>query len=611
MGMKAPFKIMPDGKNLLDEQIEKREEEFLECYVKSEKNHPLKLLLRLCGGYKKELIIAVVFCALQLSAILYLPIAMANVIDAIVADAANKIFIILLNLCIALFLLIINFPMQKIYMRYRNDATRAIEAELRAAMVIKLQKLSFQFNKEMASGKIQSKIVRDAESVRGLISNLLTNGVHIIVNLTVTVAVLLIKGNYLVILFFVLCGPMAAFLSKIYKKRMLDVSHSFRKAAENTNARVNDMVELIPVTKAHALGEVEAKRMSHEIGIFARKGYEFDDILSSFSVTNWIVMQYFELLCLALTAFLALKGAVSVGSVTMYMSYFGTFVGQISSIIGLLPALATGFESINSIGEILACDDVESNSGKTVLADIKGQYEFKNVHFNYRDDPRPVLNGLDLTVNAGETVALVGESGSGKSTIMNLVSGFHFPTSGQMLVDGVPIEEIDLESYRSNMAVVLQNSILFSGSVRDNITYGLNNVTEEQINKVIEQACLSDVIEILPNGLNTLIGEHGNKLSGGQRQRISIARALIRNPKIIVLDEATSALDTVSEKHIQTAIENLANGKTTFIVAHRLSTVKNADKIAVIKDGRCVEFGTYDELIAQKGEFYHFRNLQI
>jgi ATP-binding cassette subfamily B protein len=173
------------------------------------------------------------------------------------------------------------------------------------------------------------------------------------------------------------------------------------------------------------------------------------------------------------------------------------------------------------------------------------------------------------------------------------------------------MKDIGLKDYCRQIAVVLQNSILFSGTIRDNITYGKTNVSDEQLDKIIDLACLRDVIDAMPNGLDTVVGEHGNRLSGGQRQRISIARALIRNPQVIIFDEATSALDTVSEKHIQEAIDNLSKGKTTFIVAHRLSTIKNADKIAVIEDGRCVEFGTYDELLEKKGAFYRFRQMQV
>ena len=240
---------------------------------------------------------------------------------------------------------------------------------------------------------------------------------------------------------------------------------------------------------------------------------------------------------------------------------------------------------------------------------LDGSYEFKDVYFKY-DDKTPVLNGFSLTVKPGETVALVGESGSGKSTVLNLVIGFNKPESGSFKIDGIDAGDIDMRSYRRFISVVPQNSILFSGTIRENITYGRRHVTDELLNYAVKAARLESVIEKLPDGLDTMVGEHGAKLSGGQRQRISIARAIIRNPRVIIFDEATSALDSVTESEIQKAIENLTENRTTFIVAHRLSTIKNADKIAVVDNGRCVEYGTYDELMAKKGQFYRLKQMQ-
>ena len=193
---------------------------------------------------------------------------------------------------------------------------------------------------------------------------------------------------------------------------------------------------------------------------------------------------------------------------------------------------------------------------------------------------------------------------------MNLVIGFNKATSGRLIVDGHDINDLDLHEYRKNISVVPQNTVLFSGTIRDNITYGARHITKAQLTEVIRMARLEKVIEALPNGIDTSIGEHGSKLSGGQRQRIAIARAIIRNPSVIIFDEATSALDSETEREIQAAIDTLSKGRTTFIVAHRLSTIRNADKIAVMRDGVCVEFGSYDELMAKKGEFFHLKSLQ-
>ena len=306
---------------------------------------------------------------------------------------------------------------------------------------------------------------------------------------------------------------------------------------------------------------------------------------------------------------MAFNAVITVGEIALYQTYFSNVVGQVSALMQLLPTLTKGTESIMSVGEILNAHDIEDNTGKFKLRQLDGVYEFKDVCFQY-DEKAHVLNHFNLKVAKGETIALVGESGAGKSTVLNIVIGFNKPTSGQVLIDGHDINTIDLHSYRKFLAVVPQTSILFNGTIRENITYGMPSVTEEQLQQAIEAANLTDLIASLPDGLNTVVGEHGGKLSGGQRQRISIARAIIRDPRVIVFDEATSALDSISEKQIQTAINNLTRDRTTFIVAHRLSTIRDADKIAVLREGHCVEYGTFDELMQRKGEFYKMKVLQ-
>ena len=234
--------------------------------------------------------------------------------------------------------------------------------------------------------------------------------------------------------------------------------------------------------------------------------------------------------------------------------------------------------------------------------------ELKDFSFQYKAQSEPTLKNLNLTIYKGEKVLIVGPSGSGKSTLLNLLIGFIQPSSGRIFLDDQPLDELDMRSVRNYLAVVPQTTLLFSASIKENITYGLKNVSKERLDEVIEAAQLSSLIDQLPDGLDTLVGEHGNKLSGGQKQRISIARALIRQPKIILLDEATSALDNQSEKKIQQALNYLTETPTTFIVAHRLSTIKEADKIVVIDEGKIVEMGTYEELLAQEGYFYRLKN---
>ena len=295
----------------------------------------------------------------------------------------------------------------------------------------------------------------------------------------------------------------------------------------------------------------------------------------------------------------------------MYQTYFSSIVNQVSNVITLLPTISKGLESVDSIGDILLCHDVEDNKNKRKVKTITGNITFDHVTFQYPDAEAPVLKDLSLQIKAGETVAFVGSSGAGKTTILNMVIGFIKANSGRILIDDMDLNSLNLQSYRSHIAVVPQQSILFSGTIRENITYGMDNISEEMLYKVIKAANLEDVIAALPEGLDTMITEHGSNLSGGQRQRISIARAFIRDPRILILDEATSALDTISEKKIQDAIHNLVQDRTTLIVAHRLSTIRDADKIAVVGNGGIEEFGTYDELLDLKGEFYRLKNLQI
>ncbi len=595
-----------------EEEIISLENDFLRRYYTApSKTKPLARLLKMCRGYYGKLLLSAFFCALQLSATLYIPVATANIIDALTQKSENQLEVLIVNVAISIALLILNYPLQRLYMRLRDDTARSIEIALRGAIITKLQNLTIQFNKEMQSGRIHSKIMRDVDSIRAFITGIITNGVHVIVNLVVVIAMLIYKGDYEVILFFALCGPLAVFITKIFKKKIKEKSFQYRRSVEETNSRVVDMVDLMPVTKAHALGDTEILKMTKQISTTARYGFELDNTINRFMVVNWLIMQIFQIFCLALTGYMTITGGITIGDLTLYQSYFSKFVSYITILTNMIPSIATGSEAINSVGEILGSDDIESNYNKKSIGSLKGEYVFTDVDFKYRDGNEKILEGLNLKVNAGETIAFVGESGSGKSTIINLVTGFDFCDEGSVSIDGNDIKDINLINYRSQIAVVLQNSILFSGTVRDNITYGLEGVTEERLNEVIEQARLTEVVNSLPEGVDTVIGEHGCKLSGGQKQRISIARALIRNPKVIIFDEATSALDTVSERHIQKAIENLSKDKTTFIVAHRLSTIKNADKIAVIKDGSCVEFGTYDELNQRKGEFYRFAQMQL
>ena len=589
------------------DKILKEEQTVLNCYS-GKKRGTISTLFRFYKGNYKNLIVAAIMFLLKSSPAWIIPLITAAVIDIATQKpvAAMHQFIIygIITVCI----LLQNIPTHTIYMMFLSRAQRSVEAGLRGAMIRKLQQLSITFHKEIESGKIQSKVMRDVEAIENFTSQIFTTAITVITNMTISL-VIVINKNITVFFMFLVCIPFAVLLNNIFKKRMRRLSHNFRKEMENTASDVLDMEELIPVTRAHALEHCEVKKLTNSVTRIAESGYKMDKVYAIFGSANWVMFTLFQMICLFFTGFLAYCGKITIGDVSLYQSYFNSLIAQVSSIMGLLPIIAKGTESISSIGEILSSDDIEDNENKLKIKSLNGEYEFKNVCFKY-DDKTPVLNNFSLTVKAGETVALVGESGSGKSTVLNLVIGFNKLDSGSFKIDGIGADKIDMRSYRRFISVVPQNSILFSGTIRENITYGRKHVTEDLLNYAVKAARLESVIEKLPNGLDTMVGEHGAKLSGGQRQRISIARAIIRNPSVIIFDEATSALDSVTESEIQKAIENLTENRTTFIVAHRLSTIKNADKIAVLDNGRCVEYGTYDELMAMKGRFYNLKQMQ-
>ena len=581
---------------------------FIECYRKH-KGHPLKILIGLYKGNYNKFFLAVLFFFIKHAPVWVLPIVTANIINDITSGSPDTIQNIIIQAIIMVALVVLNVPMNYLYTRYKSLATRYAETGLRKALVRKLQQLSISYHKETQSGRLQSKIMRDVEAVETLSTQMFLSILNIALNIGVALFVTVSK-SLIVFLFFLLTTPLAAATMVFFRNIMKKRNTEFRKEMEETSARVMEMVELIPVTRAHALEEEEVTKMSGQLFSVAEKGYKLDVIQALFGSVGWAVFQIFQVVCLGFTGFLALKGTVGPGDITLYQSYFATIVSQVSSLMSLIPVIAKGVESVNSIGEVLLEEDIECNDGKEALDRVEGEFDFKNVRFAYNNTDKPVLHELNLHVNKGETIALVGESGAGKSTILNLVIGFNFATDGVVTIDGHDMRDIDLRSYRKHLAVVPQTSILFSGTIRDNITYGIDDVDEDTLNKVVDAANLRDLIDSLPDGLDTVVGEHGGKLSGGQRQRVSIARALMRNPKVIVLDEATSALDSISEKLIQEALNNLTKDRTTFIVAHRLSTIKGADRIAVIADGHCVEYGTYDELMELKGEFYQMKSIQ-
>ena len=592
-----------------DEDLNGIEQELLRTFKRNQ-NHSLRTLLGIYKGHYMELFLSIVFFVIKHSPVWILPIVTANIINIATnptEDAGGRIF---WNVVFMVVMIAQNILTNYFHTLFYARAIRNVEKDLRSALVRKLQQLSITYHNEMQSGRLQSKIMRDVEQIETLSAQVFITILSIILNVIVALGVV-VTNSLTVFGFFIATIPVAVCIMVLFKGKIKSYNRQFRKDMEETSVHVMEMIEMIPVTRAHALEEKETSKMNSQLYNVAKSGLRLDMVQSYFSSISWVAFQVFQVLCLGFTGYLASQGRISVGEVVMYQTYFGSIVAQVSGVITLLPTVSKGLESVDSIGDVLLCHDIEDNTNKKRVSMIHGEIQFEDTSFCYKDGESPVFKHLNLAIEAGKTIAFVGESGAGKTTILNMVIGFLHATEGRVLIDGQDIEGIDLAGYRSHIAVVPQVPILFSGTIRENITYGQDDISEEKLWEVIEAANLTEVVKQMPNGIDTMVMEHGSNLSGGQRQRVSIARAFVRDPKILILDEATSALDSVAEEKIRVATERLVKNRTTLIVAHRLSTIKNADVIAVIGKGGLQEVGSFEELMEKKGEFYRLRQLQI
>lgn len=577
--------------------------------LKFRNKKPFVTLLSIYKTERNNLILSLTLLVIKHSPALLLPVITGNVINAVIAGGPEAVDKIILNSVVISILIFQNVLTHTLFIKYLSKANRSIEKRLRFSLIKRMQELSISFHDNFESGRLQTKVLRDVESIEILtrqLANIVFTGLLNIV--FVIVATLL--NNIYVALFYIFIIPLSVFLVTTFRKKMVRGNEEYRSHLELMSARVSEMVQMIPITRAHGAEKTEIKQVSTYLEKVQEKGFRLDVINAFFGSSSWVSFQMFQFICLLVTGFMAYFGHITVGDVVMYQGFFALIINAINMIINVYPEINRGFDSLHSLGEILECPDLEQNEGKQKVCEVKGNVEFKNVSFSYISENYAV-NNISFKAEAGKTIAFVGESGAGKSTLMNLLIGYRRPSSGSILLDGISMNEIDLRTYRRHIAVVPQNIILFSGSIKENILYGIDekDINETKFQEIIEMSRVKEFIDKLPQGVDTRIGEHGNKLSGGQRQRIAIARALIRDPKIIILDEATSALDVQSEILIREAIDNMIKNRTTFIIAHRLSTVRNADLIVVMRKGRIIETGNHSSLMTQKGEYFKMQQV--
>ena len=395
---------------------------------------------------------------------------------------------------------------------------------------------------------------------------------------------------------------------------MRNAMRASRLKMSEINSTLENSITGIRETKAYVAEEYEMGRFNKVNALFAHHRSEAMFSLGFFDAIMQFLSDLLYLVVIFVGGIFLIKGKIDAGEFTAFVLYISMFLNPIHRFVALFEQLQEGMSGFSRFCDILA-EPEEIDEGRVEITDIKGDIVFDNVSFGYGDGDGAefVISSLDLSVKAGKTLALVGPSGGGKSTLCNLIPRFYNVSEGRITIDGVDTKDITLSSLRKNIGIVSQTVFLFDGTVRENIAYGAGEVTDEEIIAAAKKANIHDYIATLKNGYDTEVGERGVKLSGGQRQRIAIARVFLKNPKLLILDEATSALDNATEMQIQASLEELSRGRTVIVVAHRLSTVKNADEIVVLDKEGIVEQGTHDELLAKDGEYkklydYQFRD---
>ena len=484
-----------------------------------------------------------------------------------------------------------------------------MQAEMRKDMFDKLEKLPYSYYDNHETGKIMSRMTNDLFEI----SELAHHGPE---NIFIASITIISSFVYLMILNWILgliCFgmlPILLVISLYFRSKMKIAMTNSKIAIAKVNASIESSITGIRVTKAYTHAKTEAKKFDvyNEEFVNARSE-SFGAMARFFSSSQFITDAFNVLIILGGGLFIYYK-IMEVSDLTTFIVSISLFISPVHQVIQFSEQFINGTTGFKRFLEIM--DETEENEceGDKILENVKGDISFKDVTFSYNDS-KTILNHISFDIKQGENIALIGPTGGGKTTICHLIPRFYNITSGEIKIDGQNINDFTLESLRKNIGIVQQDVFLFNGTIKENILYGNENATDEQVIEASKKANIYEYICSLEDGFDTVVGERGVKLSGGQKQRISIARVFLKDPKILILDEATSALDNTTELLIQNSLNELSKGRTTIIVAHRLSTIKNATKILVVSNGSIIESGNHDELINKKGIYYQLYMLQF
>ena len=476
-----------------------------------------------------------------------------------------------------------------------------MQAKMRSDMFTHLQTLPYSFYDNNETGKIMSRMVNDLNDVSELAHHGPENVIISAISIVAAFIYLLTIDVVLTGIIFV-CVPFLLFLLMLVRKKMRDAFMESRKAIAQINSSLEGSISGIRVTKAFTNSSTEEAKFEKGNESFVKARKSAYRMMGIFHSSSTFVTEVFNVIVLIAGGLFLYNGAIEFGDYTAFIVSINLFLSPIRQLIMFTEQYQNGVTGFKRFLDIMDTPSETDAEGAIELENVEGRIDFTNVTFNYGTEGE-VLNNLSLSVKKGQVFALVGPSGGGKTTICHLLPRFYPIEKGKIEVDGKDVNGLTAQSLRRNIGIVQQDVYLFNASIKDNILYGKPNATESEVVEAAKRANVHEFVMGLENGYDTVIGERGVKLSGGQKQRLSIARVFLKNPPILILDEATSALDNATEVLIQKSLDELCKGRTTIVVAHRLSTVKNADQIAVVKDGKITEQGTHKQLMEMDGEY--------
>lgn len=572
----------------------------------------LKKFIKYYGPYKTVFFLDLI-CATVISAVdLAFPQILRTLTRTLFTRDTTAIVNALIPIALALLTMYIIQSLCKYYVSYQGHMMGAnMERDMRQQLFDHYEKLSFSYYDQNNSGQMMSKLVSDLFDIAEFSH-------HGPENLFISLIKIVGSFTFLFIINWKLAIPMVVLVFLMFlfsmsqNKRMQATFMENRRKIGDVNASLQDTLSGIRVVQAFANEDVERnkfKKSNHAFLISKKNNY---NCMGNFMGWNLFFQGMMYLVTLVFGGYLIAHGQMQAGDLAMYALYIGIFISPIQILVELTEMIQKGLSGFRRFLSVVETEpDIKDSPDAKSLENVKGEVSFEDVSFHYSDDDALVLSNLSFKIPAGRSIALVGPSGSGKTTICSLLPRFYDVTDGRITIDGHDVRDLTLKSLRSQIGIVQQDVYLFCGTIRENISYGKPEATEDEIIEAAKKANIHEFIEELPDGYDTFIGERGTRLSGGQKQRISIARVFLKNPPILILDEATSALDNESERYIQESLEKLAKDRTTITIAHRLSTIRNADEIFVIAENQIAERGTFNELMDKNGIYAHYYEMQF